>query len=280
MSHRVSPVVSFHSYNPYEALYPGLRVVPRQILHLIKVFREKGYSVIVEPENGTKQSYLAEKGIREFLSDPIYALVVGTSLSLVTNLISSWLYERLKRKPQGDDLNLILEFDENGTKARYSHNGQPISDDRFQSLLDALNQRANQYAEARKIVAPDPMRPFPIHLEHTGKIVGWAQNVFPDDKTKRLMVEGGRITDDETWDRIESGDLKGFSIGGIVTDSRCLVCNREYVDCNHIAGEQYDGKECIVQITGILLAEISIVKEPVQPAAVIKTGSDSPRVQK
>ena len=266
------PRITFQSYNPYEARYPGLRVVPRETLHLLKVLRSQGFKVIVEPENGTKLYYLAEKGIREFLADPIVATVVGVSLSFIVNLISSWVYDRLKHQPQPDDqVNLILEFDENGGKARYDHNGQPISDERFQAILSLLNERSRLYLESLKAVPPEPSRPYPIYLEHTSKIVGWAERIFTDDEG--LKVERIKITDEETWVRTVSDDLTGFSIGGIIRKSACSICKQDYVACNHLAGRRYNGKECVVRIDDILLADFSIVKEPVHPLARIEKAS-------
>lgn len=157
MRKEAKPHVTFQSYNPYEARYPGLRVVSRQTLHLIKMLRSAGYKVSVEPENGTKLFYSAEKGLREFLSDPITALVVNMSLSFLVNLLSSWVYENLKRKPEdNDEVNMVLEFDENGQKARYNYKGEPMSDERFQSILSSVNNRAQQYGDSLKLQPPDP----------------------------------------------------------------------------------------------------------------------------
>jgi hypothetical protein len=269
MRKKSKPQVTFQSYNPYEARYPGLRVVSRQTLHLIKMLRSEGYKVSVEPENGTKLFYLAEKGIREFLADPIIALVVGVSLSFLVNLLSSWVYDFLKRKPENDDeVNMVLESDENGRKARYNYRGEPISDERFQALLSSVNDRAQQYSESLKLQPPDPSRPYPIYLEHTGQIVGWAERVVKDDTG--MKIEGVKILDEQTHLRIQYDDLTGFSIGGIIRKSTCFICKRDYVECNHITGKQYNGKECVVRIDDILLADFSVVKKPVQPLAKLK----------
>lgn len=262
-----SSQIRFQSFNPYESLCLGHRVVSRETLHLIKRLRDEGYSVVVEPDDGTKLNYLAEKGLREFLSDPIYAVIVGIPLSVLVNIISSWLYDRFKRQPKATEVSLVLEFDEKGNRAFYNHKGEPITETRFQSILESLNSRAQQYEESRKVVPPDHTRPTPIHLEHTGKIIGWGR-VLSDDKG--LKVESAKITDDETAHRVESGELSGFSISGLIYDSTCSICGKDYVECNHIAGTFYDEVECVVRIDGIDLAEISIVKNPVQPLAKLR----------
>jgi predicted DNA binding CopG/RHH family protein len=266
-----SQEIRFQSYNPYESVYPGLRVVSRETLHLIKTLRTQGYSVVVEPDDGTKLNYSVEKGVREILTDPIYALVIQIPLSLMLNMIANWLCQ-LKRPHKPDDVNLILEFDEDGNKVRYSESGRPVSDEKFKSILSALETRKRRFEESRKLTPPDPEYFFPIHLEHTGKVVGWSKGLIFNDQKGTMEVDTARILDDEAWNRIEGGELTGFSMAGIVSTATCLICGEEYVDCNHIAGTKYDGVECTVRLLKILPAEISIVKDPVQPLARIKRG--------
>lgn len=268
MNRLSAPRIRFQSYNPYEARFPGFKVVSRDTLHLIKVFRAQGYVVIVEPEDGSKLNYLSQKGWYEILSDPIVLFVVGIPISILSGIISAWLYDRLKQQPRPDEALLSIELDEEGNKIRYNYIGQPISEDRFQSLLNTLSERTQRYADSQKTIAPDPSHPMPVNLEHTDRIVGWAEEFCEDEFG--LKVEGIRIIDDETWRRIQNGDLKGLSIGGIVTKSTCSICNADYVDCNHITGDSYNGKECVNEIREFLIAEISIVREPVQPLARIQ----------
>jgi hypothetical protein len=266
MTKNRKPHIIFHSYNPYEARYPGLRVISREMLHLIKVLRDQGYNVIVEPDNGNSLYYLAEKGLREFLSDPVIVLVIGIPLNFLLNLISNWVYDRLKRKPRADDeVNLILEYDENGHKARYDHSGQQITDEQFLAIQHLLNERSRLFKESLSVVPPEPSRPYPIYLEHNPRIIGWAEKIVIDNNG--LRVEGIKIFDQKTLMRIENNDLKGFSIGGIIRKSICSICNHDYVECNHLTGRKYNGEECVVRIDDILLADLSIVKKPVQPMA-------------
>ena len=263
-----SQQIRFRSYNPYESMYPGLRVVSREALHLIKILRAQGYPVAVEPENGTKLTYLLEKGAREILSDPIYALVIQIPLTLILNLIANWVCQ-LGARPKPHDVNVILELDERGKTARYSESGRPISDERFESILSALEARKRRFDETRKLLPPDPEYPIPIHLEHTGKVVGWCKGFVFDDEKKTIGVDTIRIVDEETRRRIKRGELRGFSQAGIASSATCLICGKEYVDCNHIAGMRYGSQECTVRYT-VLPAEISIVKEPVLPIARIE----------
>jgi hypothetical protein len=266
MNENSSKQVRFLSYNPYEARHPGLRVVSRETLMFIKLLRANGYSVIVEPEDGTKLNYLSEKGLREALTDPIIAFILGAYVSFIINLASSWVYEWLKGGDE-DNINLILEFDEKGKKIRYSHKGTPISDERFLAIVSTLSERKRLYNQTLQVTPPDPNLPIPIHLEHSDKIVGWGEKVVKDDTG--LKVEGIKIIDDEIWHKIQSGELTGCSIAGIITRSTCSICNGEYVDCNHIATKIYVGQECTVRIDSFLVADLSLVKKPVNPLSRI-----------
>jgi len=250
-----SKQVRFLSYNPYEARHPGLRVVSRETLMFIKLLRANGYSVIVEPEDGTKLNYLSEKGFREALTDPIIAFFIGAYVSFIINLASSWAYEWLRGVDE-DNIDLVLEFNEKGNKVRYSHKGTPISDERFLAIVSKLIERKRLYEQTLKINSPDPNLPIPIHLEHSDKIVGWGKRVIKDDTG--LKVEGIKIIDDEVWRKIQSGELTGCSIAGIITRSTCSICSGEYVDCNHIAAKIYDGQECAVRIDSFLTADLSL----------------------
>jgi len=259
--------VCFRSYNPYESVYPGLRVVSREALHLIKTLRSEGYSVVVEPDDGRELHYFTEKGFREVLSDPVYAFVVGIPVSLILNLIAGWI-SQLRYSPKPDETNLVLEFDEEGKTVRYSQSGRPISDAKFSALLLSLEGRKRRFEDSRRLISPYAGYPIPINLEHTEKVVGWCKGFVFDDRQRSIGVDETRICDDETWDRIQSGELKGFSVGQIVLHATCLICGQDYVDCNHVAGNDYAGRECVVRTTP-LPAEISLVKDPVQPLARI-----------
>jgi hypothetical protein len=240
----------------------------------MKEFRARGYEATVGIDDGMKLEYVKKAGLRELLSDPVYVTILGMPLSVALDIVSSYLYDLMKRRPTGEALELqetdiVMEFDEAGKKLRYGHRGNPISDERFASLLESLDERARRYDESQQRVPADPNRPVPIYLEHAGKIVGWGR-VTVDDTG--LKVEDAQFTDDETSARIESGELKGFSIGAVVRRSRCSICDKDYVSCNHVGGREYDGVQCRVHLDELDPAEISIVKDPVQPLAKLHRG--------
>src|SRR5205807_7415187 len=124
-----------YSYNPYESRYPERRVISREALHIAKLLRESGCSVAVEPDDGSKLNYTTEKGLKEYLADPVHMLIVGMPISVVVNILSTWLYQRFRRIPTTEEVSIVLEVDEHGSRVRYDHKGEPISDKRFQSIL-------------------------------------------------------------------------------------------------------------------------------------------------
>lgn len=159
------PHVLIQSNNPYEARFPGRRVISREALHIAKLLRADGYSVIIEPNSEKKLNYVTEKGLREFLADPIHMVIVGIPLSVVVNIISTWLYDRFKRTPSTEEFSLVIETDENELCVRYNHKGEPISEKRFQAILKLAERSALRYAASQRIIPPDPTRPVPIFLE-------------------------------------------------------------------------------------------------------------------
>lgn len=259
--------IVIQSFNPYDSRFPGRRVVSRETLHLIKRLREAGYHIVVEPDDGTKLNYLTEKGIREFLSDPVWMFLLGIPVQVLLGLISNWIYDRLHRNPDDDEVSLVMEIDEDDRRVRYSHTGKPVSEERLREILAAMQEKSQRFASASIVTPPDATHTIPIHLEHTGKVVAWAASLETDELGLRL--DGIKVTDDQTWERIRSGELTGLSIAGLVYSSTCGTCARDYTECNHIAGTEYDGVECSVQLTGIDLAEISIVTTPAASQALL-----------
>jgi len=166
-----SEYIHIRSYNPYAARLPRRRVISREALDFMKALRESGYAVSVDPDDGTVLSYLTEKGLRAFLSDPLYIVLIGIPLGIVVNVTSNWLYERFRKVPSAEQASIILEVDERGIRSRYDHNGRHERE-RFESILGMFERRAKRYAESQAIEPPDPTRPVPLFLEHTTKLVG------------------------------------------------------------------------------------------------------------
>ena len=257
------PPIRFQSYNPYESMFPGRRVVTRETLHLIKSLRSQGYRVVVEPDNGRPLCFIFRKGFGDWLSEPVLLFVKDFALGIITGLLSAWLYDLLTHPAARNEVHVCIEIEENGRKLKYDQRGEPISDERFQAIIDSLNSRTHLFATSRATPSPDPARPCPIMLEHTDRIVGWASGVVK--RETGMFVENMRITDEETRLRMENGELQGMSTAGIVTHATCGVCGASYVDCNHITGNVYDGVECWCRLDQTLFADVSIVEDPVNP---------------
>lgn len=258
--------VKFQSFNPLPSRFPNRRVISRETLHIIKELREMGIGVTVLPEDGGELNFVTEKGIKEFLSDPVFATLVNVPISVVCGVIGNFLYGYLSKSslPQ-EESHVVLELENN--RLKYDHVGKLISDERFHEILRTLEKRTAANEIARLIPSPYPERPLPIYLEHTPQIIGWG-NVSV--REEGLLVEDAIISDDRTYKRLQSGDLKGFSISGLVRKPVCQICQGSYFDCNHISGRTYDGKVCICRLESVDLLEVSIVKDPVNTQCKVK----------
>ena len=255
------------STNPYVSLYPDLKVVSRETIHLIKLLRAEGYSVVFEPKEIAELNYYVEKGFREILADPILVYVIGIPTAIITGLLANWLSDIWRKPPKQNETQLAIEFDENGNKVRYSQSGEKISAKKFSSILESLDKRASDFQKSCENPSPIEKRPYPVYIEHTAKVIGWAKNVIT--RNEGLYIEGLRIIDPEVQQLVDNGYLSGLSVAGIVKKSTCSVCDSDYVSCNHITRRKYDGKECLVRIDDFAIAEFSLVKNPIQPLARI-----------
>ena len=256
--------IAIQSFNPYEFRFPGRRVVSRDTLHLIKRLRTNGYEVVVAPDNGSKLYYLTRKGVSEFFADPVLVSLVSIPVNFIVSLLATLVANRLesgRTQPKDNEVRIILESGQGGDKRRFDYRGKPLNDNQFREILDAFKGQEESYRQSTKIIAPDSTRPTPIFLEHTPKIVGWARVWL--DKNGGLAAET-KITDDDVLEGIQNGTMKGYSYGGLVSKATCSICQQEYVNCNHIAGEVHRRKECVVELKKIDPAEISIVSDPVQ----------------
>jgi len=263
--------VAIMAFNPYSTRYPDRRLISRETLLLLKRLRKKGYKVEVLPDNGKKIEYLAKKGFTDFLTDPLVLQVVGIPISILTGLVSSWLYDMLRSRTNRESTqvpeqtNIVISIKEQGRTVHYDHKGREISDERFRDILSLLQAQRDGYSESLRAVPSDPELPIPMYLEHTNKIIGWANLRMGD---RGLEVAPAQIIDAETWKRMQEEELRGFSISGIVTESECSICHGDFTTCNHGAREHNEQEDCVVRISGIQLCEVSVVKDPVNPETV------------
>jgi len=110
--------VRIASHNPYEHRYPGHKVVSREALHLIKHLRANGVDVIVEPDDDRPLLYLSQKGFSDLIAIPVFAFLVNIPVSIMTNLISTWISERAKEKAHegAGNTSVVLELSEDGRR--------------------------------------------------------------------------------------------------------------------------------------------------------------------
>lgn len=66
----------------------------------------------------------------------------------------------------------------------------------------------------------------------------------------------------EQYEKLLFPNLYFQSVGGIIKQSHCSICNEKSGKCNHIKGKLYYGELCTRVITDIVLEEISLVENP------------------
>ncbi len=84
-----------------------------------------------------------------------------------------------------------------------------------------------------------------------------------------MEIERCKIVDKTIFRKINKGKIKGASITGIAEQSKCSICNSNYVECNHIVGEIYDGIACKNSIEKATIVELSLVKTPTNPECLV-----------
>lgn len=253
----------------YSSLFKGVRLITRQELNFIKLLRQNDIAIEIELDEGEEIFYVVEKGLKEVVRHPLFIFLLGISVDYFVNLSSSRIYDKFFSKQQPNSkVQIIIQKKENETDLFYSQEGKEIPLEQVKSILDySKNLFYIKNYGNKKPKSPLPEKcPYPIYLEHANKIIGWG-NI--EMSKKGLLLKNGFIEDDKTRQRINSGELKGLSITGIVKKSRCSICGKNYIDCPHISGEVYDKKSCINNITEIELLNINIVKEPVNQEALL-----------
>lgn len=242
------------------------RIVNRTTLDLIKALRARGTAVVIEPDDGTPLHYIVQKGELAFLSDPTFAFLVGIPVGVVVNLFSSWLYDRLQRRGAKHDQPscIVIRIDEPDRTIFCSHTGAALSRGHAEHVFELLKSTAETMTAVRLAHAAGDGR-FPVCVEHTAQIVGWAE-LSEDSRGLKAKTE---IQDEETWRRLHSGELRGASIAGIATQSECSICKKDYSECPHIAGVIYAGQVCVNTIKQLDLSEVSLVQEPINQECLI-----------
>lgn len=66
----------------------------------------------------------------------------------------------------------------------------------------------------------------------------------------------------ERYEKLLFPNLYFQSVGGIIKESHCSICNQKSGKCDHIKGKLYKGELCTRVITDIELEEVSLVENP------------------
>lgn len=252
--------VIIECYNPYESRFPDRKVISRGQLHIIKVLRVNGIEYEVLPNDNRKLNFLAQKELTSLLNDPVILTLYNISLGIISGLLTNLIMKSFQ-----EDKDKIIFRNADGSYLSYV--GKNIQSSDVLKIIERLQNNKNEFGKSFSTLSPFPDLPHPVNLEHTPKIIGWGL-VGRDDNG--MIMKELRITCKHTWERIQKAEIKGFSIGGLVSESKCQICNSDYTECNHITGQFYDGKECIAELNKLDLAEVSVVKEPCNPLANIK----------
>lgn len=258
-----NPKIEIQTFNPYESIYPNRKVVTREGLILIKTLRSEGYDVVVKLNDKRPIEYLFKKGEISFLSDPIVQLIISVPSGIIIGLITNMIQKRIEKEKHSTNVIII----DNSTNTIINSFNKKISKGALKDTTKKKKSYANSIEECLKVKSPYPGLPFPILLDHKPIIIGWCRLA---DTDVALEIEKGIITDKNVYRKMQNGKYKGGSITGIAKISTCNICNSNYVDCNHIAGNTYDGKECTNSIVEADFIEVSIVKEPVNTQTFIK----------
>ena len=137
-------MILIESFNPYAAQYPDRRVISRRELDILKLLRADGLDVRVNGEPSHELNFLSTKGVREWLADPLVLTFVQVPISVVCGVISNTIYSLFQRKKPATEV--VLELDDNGTRAHYRADGTPLEPQQFEALLGAMQQRRKSHS--------------------------------------------------------------------------------------------------------------------------------------
>ncbi|WP_140468508.1 hypothetical protein [Hymenobacter nivis] len=258
--------ISIESFTPYDSLFPGQKFLDKEVLILVKTLRTAGHDVTLLPKD-IKYQYIFKKGETSFLADPANLLLIGIPITIATTLIANWIQKLLdKNQLKKAEPNTII-INNTTTNQTVNYLNHPVADSAVKELKADSHSLSSALADCLRTQSPYPELPFPILLEHQPQIVGWCTLKIDDTG---LLIDEGRITDVDTYKRIASGELKGGSVTGVAIESMCSICKGDYISCNHIAGQKYEGMQCTNRIVKAGLIEVSIVSAPINSKTLIK----------
>lgn len=66
----------------------------------------------------------------------------------------------------------------------------------------------------------------------------------------------------DSYEKLLFPEMQFHSIGVIIKESKCSICNSDYGNCEHLKGKLYNGELCYRIITEAEIEEASLVKNP------------------
>jgi len=259
-------VATFRTENRYSAMYPHIRAVPQSTLHVIKRLRSAGVRVRIEPDDHRPLCFTFQRGIGDWLADPAVALLAGIPVGVVSNILYGWWHDRKRRDREFPSATIAFVVEEDGEIRYYSLDGQPLRRELAHEISSRAQRSAELFRKTIKTPAPDPRRPYPIQRDHSGEVIGWSAGVRPDADKGTLNLLDVIVTDAVAEADLASGKLSGTSVGAIAQRSLCSICDGNYIECNHVAGDEYEEGRCVVFIERSLPAEFSFVQDPINPS--------------
>ncbi|SNS84084.1 hypothetical protein SAMN05421640_1469 [Ekhidna lutea] len=264
--------IEVKTFNPFVGKFSEDKVITHETLALVKTLRNKGFEVEFIPDDSRELKYLFRKGDFTLFQDPFFLFLIGIPTTIVINVINEFIKKKLEKSKEKNPTfetnvntdNVIIN-NISGNEI-VSIDGKTLSQNSLVRKENEVQKVANEFHDSFKANSPHPELPVPIFLEHTSKIIGWADISINDEG---IVIESCTIDDPESWKRIKNSELRGASISGIADKTTCSICEKDYVSCNHVSGEIYNNKMCVNYIVKARLAEISLVKHPANSECVI-----------
>ena len=167
------------SYNPYESKFKNRKVVNKDTLILIKTLRNKGYNVLVKPDDGRPVEYLFQKGdIASFLLNHLNSLIIkisnDKSSDILIGLLTSYIYDKIKKygKSESKNADNIILIDSSNKKIVNSFN-TTININNIKKKKKERKRNILSFQQCFETKSPYINLPDPVFLQHKPIIVGW-----------------------------------------------------------------------------------------------------------
>jgi len=189
--------------------------------------------------------------------------------SVIGGLLTNFIQKQMEKKDNVVSPNALtnIYITDNSQNTTVNLENIPLLNSGKTDLKAKRKKIAKQFEECFDQKSPYKDLPTPIFYDHKPKIIGW-NRIEIDDFGIRIV--DSHIIDKNVFRKIEQGKITGGSVTGIAEKTECSICKSDYVACEHIAGETYNGIDCTNSIIRVVPIEFSLVKRPVNEQAVIE----------